>query len=145
MSLTPNAASNSSHSIVMGECPIEDLIRRSTNAAYTDEYNCKLFRLYPWPGSVETKRTLTEFGATWVVLEPGKQVDMHDHDEEETFIAVTGTAELIVGAQAAMLAPGDIAYIPRSIRHSLINHSHDENFVFIDIYWDYGGKSFARI
>jgi quercetin dioxygenase-like cupin family protein len=142
MSLKSRSTSNDS--IVTGECAIESLVRRGASATYTDEYNCKLFRLYPWPRSVETKRALTEFGATWVVLEPGKQVNMHDHDEEESFIGVAGEAELIVGTQATVLRPGDIAYIPRSIPHSLINHSTDMNFTFIDIYWDFGGKSFAR-
>jgi mannose-6-phosphate isomerase-like protein (cupin superfamily) len=139
MSATLKPVSAANPAVRTGACPIEQLIRRASRAKYTDEYNCKLFRLFPWPGNVETKRPLTEFGATWVILEPGRQVDLHDHEEEESFIGLSGEAELVIGSQRTNLGPGDVVFVPRSIPHSLINHSKAENFVFIDIYWDLGG------
>lgn len=142
MSAKPKAVSAVNYDMLNGACPIEQLVRRGSQAKYTDEYNCKLFRLFPWPGNVETRRPMTECGATWVILEPGKKVDLHDHDEEESFVALSGSAELIVGAESTDLGPGDVVYVPRSIPHSLINHSKSENFVFIDIYWDLGGASY---
>lgn len=123
------------------ERSIETLVRRGADAIFTDEYNCKLFRLFPWPGRVETIRPLTEFGATWVVLDPGKAVARHDHDEEECFVVVAGRADLSVASQSTQLSAGDVAYIPRSIPHALVNRSGDAPFVFIDIYWDLGGNS----
>jgi quercetin dioxygenase-like cupin family protein len=138
-SAAPNIVSEAD--ILTAKCPIESLIRRGSGAKFTDEYNCKLFRLFPWPRLVQTRRPLTEFGATWVILESGKTVALHDHDEEETFVALSGSAELIVGKQSTQLDAGDVAYIPRSMPHSLVNHSEGVPFVFIDIYWDFGGRS----
>jgi quercetin dioxygenase-like cupin family protein len=132
---------DSEPNVLTGECRIESLVRRGSEAKFTDEYNCKLFRLFPWPELVQTRRPLTEFGATWVVLESGKRVVLHDHDEEETFVAISGSAELIVGNQSTQLHAGDVAYIPRSVPHSLVNHAEKSPFVFIDIYWDLGGQS----
>lgn len=117
---------------------IEDLIRRGAGIAYTREYNCDLRRLLPWPGVVDTARPMTEFGLIWVRVRPGERVDAHDHDEEETFVVVSGKARLIVEGEETELRPGDAAYIPRHWRHQLINES-DADFVFLDIYWDMGG------
>jgi len=120
---------------------LSTLVRRIPEAIYTDEYNCKLRRLYPWPGRVETKRPLTEFGVIWVVLEPGKAVDAHDHDEEETFIVIEGQARLTLNGEEVLLSRGDVAYIPRFARHQLHNVSDSRPFAMIDIYWDWRGRS----
>lgn len=120
---------------------LANLVRRGTDATFTDEYNCKLRRLFPWPNQVDTKRQITEFGVIWVVVEPGKAVDMHDHDEEETFIVVEGSAELTLGEEKTVLKRGDVAYIPRFARHSLRNLSDTEPFAMIDVYWDWRGRS----
>ncbi|WP_375411107.1 cupin domain-containing protein [uncultured Bradyrhizobium sp.] len=114
----------------------QNLVRRGDMASFTDEYNCKLRRLYPWPGVVETKRPMTEFGAIWAIVEPGKTVDSHSHDEEETFIVIGGCATLKLDGQTTTLQPGDVAYIPRFARHELQNRSATEPFVFVNIYWD---------
>lgn len=120
---------------------LESNVRRHQNAKFTDEYNCKLHRLFPWPNRVETKRPLTEYGATWVVLEPGRKIPEHDHDEEECFVVVSGEATLTLGREKTTLGHGDVAYIPRHAPHSLSNNSASVDFVFVDIYWDMGGKS----
>ena len=120
---------------------LEYLVRRATSAGYTDEYNCKLRRLYPWPNHADTKRQITEFGVIWVVLEPGKAVDAHDHDEEETFIVVEGSANLELDGQHTFIERGDVVYIPRFSQHQLCNASQTALFVMVDIYWDWHGRS----
>ncbi len=119
---------------------LEALVRRGAPAPFTDEYGCKLRRLLPWPGQAETKRPVTEFGVIWVVIEPGKAVDAHLHDEEETFIVLSGSAELVLGQERTSLAAGDTVYIPRFAQHSLRNESDTAPFVMIDIYWDWQGR-----
>jgi mannose-6-phosphate isomerase-like protein (cupin superfamily) len=114
---------------------IEDLIRRSANARFTREYNCDLRRLYPWPGRIETKRQMTEMGVIWIVVEARSVVDRHHHDEEESFVVISGRGDFELEGQTACLYPGDVAYVPRSWRHQIAN-PYDENFVFLDIYWD---------
>lgn len=120
--------------------PIESYIRRYADLTFTDEYNCKLRRLFPWAGQVNTKRPLTEFGCIWVQVEPHTDVDRHAHDEEETFIVVSGEAELAIESQVTTIGFGDVVYLPRHMHHQLRNRSHLP-FVMIDIYWDWGGQS----
>jgi mannose-6-phosphate isomerase-like protein (cupin superfamily) len=115
---------------------IEKLIRRGSNAIFSAEYSCKLRRLFPWPGVVETKRPVTEFGCIWVVVDPSCTVDTHEHDEEEAFIVVSGRARMTVSGQQTELGAGDVAYIPRLARHQIANPSEVEPFVMIDLYWD---------
>ena len=124
---------------------IERLIRRNQTASFTDEYNCKLRRLFPWTDAVNTKRPITEFGVIWVVVEPNTAVDKHNHDEEETFIAVGGEAELTIGDEKTMIRPGDVIYLPRFSEHQLHNLSPTLPFTMIDIYWDWAGKSDATL
>ena len=124
----------------MTHAALPDLVRRGASASFTDEYGCKLRRLLPWPGQAETKRAVTEFGVIWVVIEPGTAVDAHRHDEEETFVVVSGEAELTLGQDRTTLAAGDTAYIPRFAEHSLRNVSATTPFAMIDISWDWQGR-----
>lgn len=119
---------------------VEALIRRGDDARFTDEYNCKLRRLFPWPERVETHRPITEFGAIWVRLDPGVSVDEHHHDEEETFIVISGSAELTINGAVTSITRGDTVYVPRNEPHSIRNVSPDIQFEMLDIYWDMGGK-----
>ncbi|CRL98427.1 MULTISPECIES: cupin domain-containing protein [Pseudomonas] len=120
--------------------PIESYIRRYKDMTFTHEYNCNLRRLFPWPGNVNTKRPMTEFGCIWVQVEPGTEVDRHAHDEEESFIVIAGQAELSIESDSTTITFGDVIYLPRHSQHQLRNHSK-EAFVMLDIYWDWGGQS----
>jgi quercetin dioxygenase-like cupin family protein len=119
---------------------LEMLVRRSSAAKFTAEYNCDLRRLLPWPGQVETHRPISEFGMIWVVLKPGIAVDTHAHDEEEIFVVVSGEAELTLEGAVTTLRHGDVAYIPRFARHSIRNLAASEIFAMIDVYWDNQGR-----
>lgn len=120
---------------------IEKLMRRGINSTLTREYNADLRRLLPWPDVVNTKRTLTEFGAIIVTIRPQEEVDAHRHDEEECFIVISGQADLEIEGQRTKLCAGDVAYIPRFWMHQLIN-LNDEPFTFVDLYWDDCGRGF---
>jgi mannose-6-phosphate isomerase-like protein (cupin superfamily) len=124
---------------------IEKLIRRGADAQYAAEYGVKTRRLFPWIGMVNTKRQLTEAGCMYVLLEPGEFVDPHHHNEEETFIVVSGSAMLTVGAEQAEISAGDVAYIPRHSVHALRNVSASEPFQMLDMYWDEHGASDCSI
>lgn len=120
---------------------IEDLIRRDAQKSLSREYNCDMRRLFPWPEMVDTKRPLSEYGAVWVIVRAGDDVDAHRHDEEEAFIPVAGRAELIVEGQTTTIGVGDVVYLPRYWQHQLKN-PYDEDFQFVDIFWDNRGRSF---
>ena len=119
---------------------LEKLVRRGADARFTDEYNCRIRRLFPWPDQVNTKRPLTEYGCMLVTLEAGKDVDRHSHDEEEAFIVISGSARLSVDREETTLRETDVAYIPRNVSHALQNDGPND-FVMLDICWDLGGRT----
>lgn len=123
---------------------IEDLVQRSDDAGFTFEYNCNMRRIYPWTGVANTKRPMTEFGLVWVEVDPGTAVDAHEHDEEETFLILSGRAQLELEGQVTTLSAGDVVYIPRYWRHQMRNPFADK-LVFADIYWDFKGRSRAEV
>lgn len=112
-------------------------IRRFANEQATNEYNCALKRLLPWPNIAETKRPISEFGIIWVTVAAGDTVDTHAHDEEEAFLFVSGTGQVIVDGQSQPVSGGDFVYVDRNRQHSIIAGDQSE-LVFIDIYWDLG-------
>lgn len=119
---------------------IEGLVNRFDSSRFTFEYNCSMRRIYPWHPYVETKRNITEFGVIWVEVHPETEVEMHQHDEEETFILTSGRAEIIIESQKTILNAGDVVYIPRYCLHQICN-PFEEKLVFIDIFWDFKGRS----
>lgn len=119
---------------------IEAFIQRHDRAVTSLEYNCHLRRLYPWAGIANTKRPVSEFGAVWVTIDPQTHADEHEHDEEETFLMITGKAHFYLEGQSTELRPGDVAYVPRYWRHQMCNTGEDP-VVFIDIYWDDLGRT----
>lgn len=120
---------------------IKELIRCADSAKFTREYNADLRRLLPWTGHVDSKRPITEFGVIQVVIRPQESVDSHRHDEEECFIVTSGKALIDVEGQSSNIKTGDVIYIPRFWLHQIRNPYMDP-FHFIDIYWDYKGRSF---
>ena len=119
---------------------IEALVRRANDEAFSFEYNCHMRRLYPWAGTADTKRPVTEFGLVWVEVAPGTDVDRHAHDEEESFLIVSGAAELELEGRTTVLRPRDLVYIPRFWHHRMGN-PFDETLVFVDLYWDHRGRA----
>lgn len=119
---------------------VEDLVQRHKDSMFTFEYNCDMRRIYPWGDKANTKRPITEFGIIWVEVKAGTEVIAHEHDEEESFIIISGRAELEIEGQSTTLEHGDTVYIPRFWTHQMKNPFEDI-LVFADIYWDSKGRT----
>ena len=119
---------------------IDELVQRHKDSEFTFEYNCDMRRIYPWDDKADTKRPITEFGMIWVEVKPGTEVVAHEHDEEESFLIISGKAELEVEGQSTVLERGDVVYIPRFWTHQMKN-PFEETLVFADIYWDWKGRT----
>lgn len=124
----------------MNNFDVNELVQRHSEAEFTFEYNCDMRRIYPWNDKADTKRTITEFGLIWVEVKPGTEVVAHEHDEEESFLIISGKAELEVEGQTTVLERGDVVYIPRFWNHQMKN-PFEETLIFADIYWDWKGRS----
>jgi len=87
-------------------------------------------RLYPWPGRVESP-----WGSAWIVINPGKYSTPHWHDEEETFLILSGSGEMIVDGEARAVTKGDVIYLPRCSTHTLKNSHDSEDLEMLCIWW----------
>jgi len=60
---------------------------------------------------------------------------LHSHDEEETFIILSGEGIISVDGETQDVKRGDVIYLPRKARHSITNASQNERLDFLTIFW----------
>jgi mannose-6-phosphate isomerase-like protein (cupin superfamily) len=58
----------------------------------------------------------------YVTLEPGGgQVPWHNHEQEEVYLIIRGTAEACVGTECQVVGSGQALYVPSGTYHQLTN------------------------
>jgi len=58
----------------------------------------------------------------FVTLDPnGGQVPWHNHEQEEAYFVIEGTAEICLGDERSELSTGQAVYIPSGIFHQMTN------------------------
>lgn len=86
-------------------------------------------RLLPWPD------LNAPFEGAWCVLRTGTESIPHSHHEYEIFIAISGTAELVVDDERHAFTAGDVARLPRGSTHRVVN-TGTADFEYYGIWWD---------
>ncbi len=74
------------------------------------------------------------------ILPPGKSSSFHSHDVEcETWIIVSGEGEVRVGEERELVGPETVVFLPRNIKHQIINTGQEPLRMFW-IYTPPGGE-----
>ena len=73
-------------------------------------------------------------GANWGRVAPGRHSDPHQHDETETFVIVSGQADLIVDGQRTPVSAGMVLQFEPFETHYLDNTGHTD-LLFATFYW----------
>jgi len=74
------------------------------------------------------------------ILSPGKSSSFHSHDVEcETWIIVSGEGEVRVGEERELVGPESVVFLPRNIKHQIINTGQEPLRMFW-IYTPPGGE-----
>jgi oxalate decarboxylase/phosphoglucose isomerase-like protein (cupin superfamily) len=105
-------------------------IARSSGAEKKYEYGCDLRRLFPWPGVAEPF-----WGSAIASVRPNEATSPHSHDEEETFIILSGGGDISIDGETASVERGDVIYLPRNSHHTIRNTSGKEPLEFLTIFW----------
>jgi mannose-6-phosphate isomerase-like protein (cupin superfamily) len=105
-------------------------ILRAADAPSSFLYGCDLRRLYPWPGVAEPL-----WGSAIASVRPGECTTEHGHDEEETFIILSGSGTISIDGEVQPIGRGDVIYLPRHSRHFVANGSADAPLEFLSIFW----------
>ncbi|UAC01872.1 cupin domain-containing protein [Dactylosporangium vinaceum] len=86
-------------------------------------------RLLPWPA------LNAPFEGAWCVLRAGTESTPHAHHEYEIFIALTGTAEIVIGEERRPFVAGDIVRLPPGSSHHVVNTGAGD-FEYYGVWWD---------
>lgn len=106
--------------------------------AYVREHTYAFRRMFPW---AETQ-TSTDFGAGWVVIEPGGATPAESHNEEESFIFVAGHGRLVRDDGEIEVKKGDVVYLEPFATHSVHNVG-ESPLEFLCIWWNELPNPFA--
>ena len=106
------------------------LIQRMDPARFQAVYNIGCHSLYPAPG-VEA---FLPFGSTYCQVEPGGFTTRHHHHENETFLILSGSGRMQIGAESAELSAGDVVLIP-ALSHHRLDNTGAGPLRFVSIYW----------
>jgi mannose-6-phosphate isomerase-like protein (cupin superfamily) len=109
------------------------LLQRAEDAVYSDEYNCRFRRLYPWKGKVRTP-----WGSAIGIVEPGTATAPHSHDEEETMMVLEGEGELTLGGCITQVKRGDVVFLQPFAEHTVRNTAAAADLELLFIWW--GGE-----
>jgi quercetin dioxygenase-like cupin family protein len=77
--------------------------------------------------------TANGFCMGYVTLDPGGQVPWHNHQQEEVYFIIRGTAEACVGHERTTVSTGQALYVPSGTFHQLTNVGTD-SAVFLYAY-----------
>lgn len=106
-------------------------ISRASESSSAYEYGCDLRRLYPWKGVADP----AFWGAAIASVRPGEATTPHSHDEEETFLILSGSGFITVDGERERIGAGDVIYLPRGSTHTVANASDEDRLDFLTIFW----------
>lgn len=109
---------------------VEPICKSPTPESFTDEYGCDFRRLFPWSAT-----KTTTFGSAWAVIKPGSASTPHSHDEEETFIFLSGRGRMSVDGKERDVARGDAVYLEPFTAHTVRNVDDVAPLEFLCIWW----------
>jgi mannose-6-phosphate isomerase-like protein (cupin superfamily) len=105
-------------------------VQCATAATVQHEKGYSMRRLFPW-----RERADTPWGSAWIVIAPGGQTPPHWHDEEETFVVMSGAGAMTVDGETKHVTKGDVIYLPRCSIHVLRNTDTCEQLEMLCIWW----------
>ena len=105
-------------------------IRKASTDPSKSEYGGDFRRLYPWADVVTPP-----WGSAWMTIAPGERSIRHNHDEDETFIILSGSGIMNVDDEKQVVERGDVIYLPRFSQHFLENTSTNAPVEMLCIWW----------
>jgi mannose-6-phosphate isomerase-like protein (cupin superfamily) len=63
----------------------------------------------------------TALTVTWVDMAVGSEQRSHAHDSEQIYVLVSGRGRMVVGAETADVASGELVQIPPGAPHAITN------------------------
>jgi len=106
-----------------------DILKAMNWYELTHEYQLDGKRILPWQDYP------MPFGGAYCVVRAHSDSRLHQHDEQEMFIIISGEAKIHVGDKIIDAKKGDFIAIPLEDDHYVENNT-ETDFHFFSIWWD---------
>lgn len=88
----------------------------------------------PW-GSYET---LYEEDASFLLkkikVKPSSKLSLQSHEHRsEYWVIISGKGKVVIGEDTILVATGSFVYIPKKVKHRIINECFTESLVFVEV------------
>ena len=100
-----------------------------TPDSFKREYGVSLRRLFPWDVTESSA-----FGSAWTVVSPGEETEPQAHDEEETFIIISGEGLMNLDGNEFTVKKGDTVYVEPFSAHTVRNDT-SEPLEVLCVWW----------
>lgn len=117
-----------------GESPMH--IHRLDRDRCEEAYGILCHGAFPWQELVDPP-----FGSSWCVVEPGKSVRAHKHQEHEVFFIARGRGVMTVDGESEEVRAGDTVLMEPFQVHEVTNSSETEDLVILDVLWERMGEA----
>ena len=104
-------------------------MRRLDRGTLTRKYGIDAELLLPWDA------LNAPFRGAWCILRQATESTPHAHPDYEIFIAMKGSAALVVDGERRPFVAGDIAHMRPGSTHHLVNDG-PADFEYYAIWWD---------
>ena len=91
--------------------------------------------IYNKPWGFYKSTLFTELAQSKVItVFAGEELSLQEHKKrEEHWIIVKGNAKVVLGESELFLNAGKYVYIPKGVKHQIVNLSKDENLIFAEV------------
>jgi len=100
-------------------------------------YNNKVLEheIYNKPWGFYKSTLYTELAQLKVItVFPDEELSLQEHKHrEEHWVIIKGDAKIVLGESELFLNAGKYVYIPKSVKHQIVNLSKDENLIFAEV------------
>jgi len=93
------------------------------------------YEIYNKPWGFYKSTLFTELAQSKVItVFAGEELSLQEHKKrEEHWIIVKGNAKVVLGESELFLNAGKYVYIPKGVKHQIVNLSKDENLIFAEV------------
>lgn len=91
--------------------------------------------IYNKPWGFYKSTLFTELAQSKVItVFPSEELSLQEHKmREEHWIIIKGDAKVVLGESELFLNAGKYIYIPKGVKHQIVNLSEDENLIFAEV------------
>ncbi|WP_321777260.1 CBS domain-containing protein [Sulfurimonas sp.] len=91
--------------------------------------------IYNKPWGFYKSTLYTEMAQSKIItVFPNEELSLQEHKKrEEHWVIIKGKAKVILGDSELLLNAGKYVYIPKSVKHQIVNLSKNENLIFAEV------------